>query len=181
MARVLVAWASRYGQTGRIAARLQARLEAAGHEVDGIDLGGGSAGADPRGYDACVVGCPIYAGRHLGAVAAFVDRHRNWLNAHPTGLFSVSLSAADAAGSGADDARRVLQSFTAKTGWNPTRVATIAGALPYRRYNVLIRMLMKYIVRKAGGDTDTSRNHEYTDWGSVDEFARELVAAIEGG
>jgi menaquinone-dependent protoporphyrinogen oxidase len=33
---------------------------------------------------------------------------------------------------------------------------------------------MKRIVSKAGGDTDTSRDYEYTDWTDVGEFAREF-------
>lgn len=178
MARILLAWSSRYGQTGRIAARLQAALEASGHAVTGIDLGGEPAGVELADFDACVIGSPIYIGRHLRAVTRFVRRHRDWLNDRPTGLFSVSLSAADSAEQGRADARRVVNAFTAATGWTPGRVAIFGGALPYRRYNFLVRALMKRIVRKAGGITDTSRNHEYTDWQAVDEFAHELAKAL---
>jgi menaquinone-dependent protoporphyrinogen oxidase len=34
--------------------------------------------------------------------------------------------------------------------------------------------MMKRIVRKAGGDTDTSRDYEYTDWGDLRAFADEF-------
>jgi menaquinone-dependent protoporphyrinogen oxidase len=41
---------------------------------------------------------------------------------------------------------------------------------------------MKRIVAKAGGDVDTSKNYEYTDWADlqafVDEFVR-LVAPVQ--
>ena len=36
---------------------------------------------------------------------------------------------------------------------------------------------MGRIVRKAGGDIDTSRDYEYTDWKDVADFGRELAAA----
>lgn len=177
MARILLAWASRYGQTGRIAARMQAVLENAGHEVTGVDLGGRPSGIDLTPFDACLVGCPIYVGRHLKAVSAFLNAHGAWLRSHPGGFFSVSLAASDTGGPGRDDARRVLESFLDQAGWKPEQVALFGGALPYRRYNVFIRALMKRIVGKAGGETDTSRNFEYTDWKAVDEFT---LAFAEG-
>jgi len=34
--------------------------------------------------------------------------------------------------------------------------------------------MMRIIVRMAGGDTDASRDHEYTDWAAVERFAAEF-------
>jgi menaquinone-dependent protoporphyrinogen oxidase len=48
----------------------------------------------------------------------------------------------------------------------------VAGALPYTRYNWLKRWIMRRIVAKAGGDTDTTRDFEYTDWEDLRAFAR---------
>ena len=39
-----------------------------------------------------------------------------------------------------------------------------------------MHFVMRRIVSKEGGDTDTSRDYEYTDWAAVDAFAREFVA-----
>jgi len=33
---------------------------------------------------------------------------------------------------------------------------------------------MKQIARKAGGDTDTSRDYEYTDWAALRGFAEDF-------
>jgi menaquinone-dependent protoporphyrinogen oxidase len=54
----------------------------------------------------------------------------------------------------------------------------VAGALPYTRYNFLIRFMMRRIVKTEGGDTDTSRDYEYTDWAAVDRFAAEFVDEV---
>lgn len=35
---------------------------------------------------------------------------------------------------------------------------------------------MRRIVAKEGGDVDTSRDYEYTDWRAVERFAHGLVA-----
>jgi menaquinone-dependent protoporphyrinogen oxidase len=57
-------------------------------------------------------------------------------------------------------------------------VKVVAGALPYTRYNRLTRWAMKRIVTKAHGDTDTSRDYEYTDWNDVRQFARDFAGAL---
>jgi menaquinone-dependent protoporphyrinogen oxidase len=50
----------------------------------------------------------------------------------------------------------------------------VAGALPYTRYNWLKRWVMKRIVAKAGGDTDTTRDYEYTNWEELRAFSEEF-------
>jgi menaquinone-dependent protoporphyrinogen oxidase len=67
--------------------------------------------------------------------------------------------------------------FIHQTGWRPGRTVSFAGALPYTRYNPLIRFVMKRISRKAGHTTDTSRDHDFTDWGSVRSFANDIADA----
>lgn len=53
----------------------------------------------------------------------------------------------------------------------------VKGALPYTRYNWL-KKIMKRIVSKAGGDTDTTRDYEYTDWDDLRVFAREFAGRL---
>jgi menaquinone-dependent protoporphyrinogen oxidase len=38
---------------------------------------------------------------------------------------------------------------------------------------------MRMIAKRAGSDTDTSRDHEYTDWKGLDQFVTSIVAEIE--
>ena len=39
---------------------------------------------------------------------------------------------------------------------------------------------MKRIAKDATGDTDTSRDYEYTDWAEVEAFANDFAAFVEG-
>jgi len=68
-----------------------------------------------------------------------------------------------------------LASFAAKTGWTPGCVEHVAGALPYTKYNFLTRWVMKRIAREQGNATDTTRDHEYTDWEALGGFADAFV------
>jgi len=38
---------------------------------------------------------------------------------------------------------------------------------------------MKRIAAKAGGDTDTSRDYEYTDWNALSRFTVQFVRLVE--
>lgn len=56
--------------------------------------------------------------------------------------------------------RRMIDEFLRGTGWNPARGHPVAGALLYRDYGAVVRIVMRFIARYAGANTDTSRNQE---------------------
>ena len=62
----------------------------------------------------------------------------------------------------------------------PGIVKTVAGALPYTRYGWLKRWLLRRIVRQHGGDTDWTRDFEYTDWDDLRAFAHSFNEMIQG-
>ena len=64
--------------------------------------------------------------------------------------------------------------------WQPDERKLVAGALPYTRYNWVKRWVMRRIVSKAGGDLDTSRDYEYTDWDDVKAFAVKFADRVAG-
>ena len=68
----------------------------------------------------------------------------------------------------------IVATFVRKTGWQPDRTELVAGALTYSKYNFVIRFVMRRIAAAAGGDVDTSRDYEYTDWNALDRFAAEI-------
>ena len=105
----------------------------------------------------------------------FVRRHVVQLQALPAAFYSVSLSAASDKAEERAEAERRAREFVAAAGWEPTRLVSFAGALPYTRYNWLMRWWMSFIVGKTGGDADPSRDYEYTDWAAVEAFAIDLL------
>jgi menaquinone-dependent protoporphyrinogen oxidase len=76
-----------------------------------------------------------------------------------------------AAANGGDDPNGYLAAMFDSVGWRPPLTAAFAGALKYRRYNFLLRFVMKRIAKAGGHATDTSRDHVYTDFARVLEFA----------
>ena len=67
--------------------------------------------------------------------------------------------------------------FSEATGGHPRRSRLLAR-FPDTRYNWLKRWMMRRIVAKAGGDTDTSRDYEYTDWEALRVFCEQFAKSI---
>jgi menaquinone-dependent protoporphyrinogen oxidase len=177
MARIAIIFGSVDGQTARVAERIGAALARAGHAVDVAPAGPPGIAASLTHYDAIIVGSGIRYGRHRPQVEALVRANLDAIAARENAFFSVSLSAG---GPGARPATAAgyVEEFLRRTGWQPRRVVLFAGALRYTHYNPFIRFMMRLIVGAAGGETDTSRDYEYTDWPAVERFAGEFCAQL---
>lgn len=172
--KALVVYFSKYGQTETIAEHIAAAIGGCGVKVAIANVTDRKADNSIDEFDVIILGSPIYATNHSKQIREFVDRHRVTLRRKTSGFFSVSLSAA-----GNDmqrqDAIDCMNEFLDQCDWKPDHIEVFAGSLPYRKYNWFVRWMMKRISKKAGGDTDTSRDFEYTDWDRVSEFATKFV------
>jgi menaquinone-dependent protoporphyrinogen oxidase len=176
---VLVVFASVDGQARRIAERMGSVLAQCGHAVSLRSIEDGPEAIEAAGHDGLLVGAAIRYGHHSRVLEARVREKRAEIASRPNAFFSVCLSAGGP-GAKPQTAQDYVSDFKRRTGWVPRRTASFAGALLYTRYNPVIRLLMRLIVGHAGGDTDTSRDYEYTDWAAVDRFAREFAASVDG-
>jgi menaquinone-dependent protoporphyrinogen oxidase len=174
MARFLVIYGSAYGQTQRIARRIADHLTSRGHAV--CMYRGDSLPKHLRmdDYDEVVVAASIIRGRHQRYIRDFARRHHEQLNSMRSAFVSVS----GAAQGSPEQARRYIDEFILQTGWNPRYPASFAGAMAYTQYGPLLRWITRVVSKRRGGPTDTSRDHEFTDWQAVDRFAERLAKAM---
>jgi menaquinone-dependent protoporphyrinogen oxidase len=93
MSRILIAHASRFGQTRCLAEAIAHRLRARGHTVD-IVCARGTPLPAPAAYDAIILGSRIELGHHAPEILEYIREHRADLDHKPTAFFSVSLAAA---------------------------------------------------------------------------------------
>jgi len=177
--RILLVYASHFGQTFAIASRIAQRLRDIGHHVE---LANADAGIrmlpPPDDYDAVILGSRIEYQHHDRKLVDYIRVYRDALTRMPTGFFSVSMAAATPSPDG--DPAHYLAGLFEGTGWHPTEATAFAGALAYRRYGWFTRQLMRAISKRKGGTTDTSRDHVFTDWTAVlafaDRFAHRAIA-----
>lgn len=169
--RILIIYGTRYGQTAKIADHMDRVLSGDGFEVTTCDAATPKTDVDPEHYDGVLVGGSLISGHHQRSITRWVTRHRTRLNAMPAGFFSVSGSAASADARGQTDARIAMEKFLKETHWEPDMMMAIGGAMAFTKYSFLLRWVMREISRRAGGPTDTSKDHELTDWDQVTAFA----------
>jgi len=183
-------YATREGHTRRIAEYVAKALRSRGLNVEVFDVGGPlPAALDVARYAVVVLAAPIHMGKHERSMIAFVRAHRAELERLPTAFLTVSLSQAAAEDPKTDPGRRrraaaevekTVDRFVRATRFQPRRVQPVAGALLYRQYGIALRLLMRFICGVVGASTDTSRDHEYTDWNALARFADELAEPALG-
>ncbi|MGZ8468362.1 MAG: flavodoxin domain-containing protein [Gemmatirosa sp.] len=174
--RMLIVYGTADGQTAKVARYIAEVLTSAETTVTLADAARLPRGLAPQDFDGVIVGSAVRYDRHQRSVGRFVRAHRDVLNAVPSAFFSVSGAAG---GESADErarARRYVDDFLRESGWQPRMAAPIGGAIAYTRYSPLMRWMLRRIAAKRGGPTDTSRDHETTDWRQVRRFAETFVA-----
>ncbi len=181
----LILYATREGHTARIAEHLCETMRKRGLSAQPVDAADRPGSFKLEDYQGAILAASVHAQKHETEMTRFVKRHREQLEALPTVFLSVSLSEAGAEDADAPqerrsqaaaDAQRMIDLFLVETKWHPSKIKAVAGALLYTKYNFLLRLIMKRIARKAGGDTDTTRDYDYTDWAALDHLVDELMA-----
>jgi menaquinone-dependent protoporphyrinogen oxidase len=175
MTKILIGYGTTEGQTARIAEYMAGVLRGQGHDAQAVDIKQ-SKDVSLDSCDAVIVGGSVHMGTHGSEIADFVRKNRVTLERLPSAFFSVSL----AAYGDRDNARAYVKNFEDETGWHPSQIGYLSGALLYRQYGFLKRWMMKRIVRdKPGGlSVDTSRDWVYTDWDEIKRFVEEYLQRL---
>ncbi|WP_254764942.1 flavodoxin domain-containing protein [Natrinema marinum] len=179
MVSILVPYGTGEGQTARVADRIASALTDRGHDATTIDTDDLPSDLSVDDFDAVCIGASIHMGKHQSSVREFVDDNRDALAARPTAFFQLSMSSAVDDEERRAEAAGYVDEFLEETDFHPDRIGLFGGALRYSKYGFVKRLLMKRIARDATGDTDTSRDYEYTDWHEVEAFAADFAAFLE--
>jgi menaquinone-dependent protoporphyrinogen oxidase len=184
MKPILITYATREGHTKRVAEYLAGRIRSGALPVTVLGVRELQDRFSLNQYSAAVLAASVHVGKHEREAIDFVKHHRADLDEMLTAFISVSLSQAGAQderassesrAKAATDVQKMTDAFLAETQWHPTLTLPVGGALMYRKYNFILRLIMKQIARCAGASTDTSRDHVFTDWRDLDDLATKLV------
>ena len=174
--RILVVYGTSEGQTRKVAVELSIALRRAGAEVDVHPASPAAPG--PAQYAGIVVAASVHVGKYQRPVRNWILQHAASLRGKPAVFISVCLAVLDPNPEAQRRLAHIMRTFVEDCGWSPAYLKPVAGALAYTKYGWLTRWVMKRIAAKMGGDTDTSRDYEYTDWADLRAFAREFLVAI---
>ncbi len=181
---VLIVFATREGQTAKVAKCLEERFRTRGLDVLLVNARDAEAlaGLELGSFALLIFGGSMHAGGVEKELVRFINRHATVIAEMQSAFFLVLLSAATR-----DPALREQWLADAETKVRKQldvefeSIEMIAGALRYSRYPGPLKWLMQRIARQAGEGTDTTRDYEYTDWEQVRAFANSLVDSLSNG
>lgn len=169
--KALILYSSRDGQTQSIASYIANKLQESLscdvidlQQADNIELGQ---------YQQVLIGASIRYGHFNTALHRFVKQHAEQLNRMPSAFFAVNLTARKPE-KRSPQTNAYTRKFLLSSPWQPKQCAVFAGALRYPRYRWIDRVMIRLIMKMTGGETDTSKEVEYTDWQQVDRFSQEF-------
>ena len=166
----LILYSSRDGQTKKIADFIAKELSGnvtvqSLHEVAESSL---------VRADRIIIGASIRYGHFERALDDFVKKQTALLNKNPSAFVGVNLTARKV-GKDTPETNVYVRKFLRRIQWKPELAAVFAGALRYPRYRFLDRIMIQLIMKITGGETDPTKEIEYTDWQKVKAFAEKLT------
>jgi menaquinone-dependent protoporphyrinogen oxidase len=174
--KVLVVYASRYGATEGIAARIAAALREQGLQVD---LQHAARAADPAGYQAVVIGSAAYFFHWMKPAAQYVRRNRATLAKLPVWLFS---SGALGFYPGEAQTRDPLYRQEAKeiaefrASIQPRDHQVFFGAMDHGKLGFFHRLLRKLPVNKNDALFPAG---DFRDWSEINAWAGSIAQALK--
>lgn len=170
--KMLIVYASKYGQTAKIATAIAEAVRQEGVDARAANVASLPRDLDLRAYDSVVVAGPFYFGHMLKPLQRFVKRNLSALALTRTALIAVSLSAKFEPAT----AEELVHTFVRDTGWLPETFTCVAGAESFTKYGFFTTWIMRKIARQQGRGGDFTKDREYTDFGALTGFMREFVA-----
>ena len=175
MANILVVYGTTEGHTRKIAQHVGGFIRHMGHNAEVVDSADMREDLKIEGFNAFILLGSLHQGNHQRSLVHFVKKYRDELRLAPSTLLSVSLTAAYKDGDHQEELKKCVDLFCEEAEWFPTEWTSVAGALKYVEYDWLKLMVLRSIAKKAGGDTDTSQDYEYTDWPALEEYVKSFL------
>ncbi len=166
-AKILVAYASKYGATREIAEKIGGVLGRAGFQVDILPAG---RDLDPSAYSAVVLGAALYIGKWHKDAEAFVKAQEKNLAARPVWVFSSGPS-------GEGDPLELVEGQRLPANMQPIldriqpQEATVFhGNIDAEKVNFMEKWAIQNVVKKPMGD--------FRDWGMIIAWAAKIAAGL---
>lgn len=162
--KTLILYLSHDGQTKKIAHFLAEQI--ANSQVADLT----QSAVNLADFDRIVIGASIRYGHFNKQLYQFIKKQTALLNDKNTAFFGVNLTARKE-GKDTPETNIYIRKFLQRISWQPKLVAVFAGALRYPHYHWFDRIMIQFIMKLTKGETDSTKEIEYTNWNKVKEFA----------
>ncbi|MDB1122623.1 menaquinone-dependent protoporphyrinogen IX dehydrogenase [Vibrio algarum] len=172
MKKVLFLYATTDGQTVKICQYIQNELSDYECELQNLNENGD---VDFSAYEKVVIGASIRYGHLSKNLYRFIEKNLEALNTYKVAFFCVNLTARkEDQGKDTPEGSVYMRTFLKKSPWTPKLQGVFAGALRYPQYKFIDRVMIQLIMKMTGGETDSSKEIEYTNWDKVTKYAQSI-------
>jgi len=172
MKNTLIVFSSIDGHTKKISSKIAEYLNES-KKVDLVSLSEAKT-LSLKNYQQIIIGASIRYGNYRKDLFEFIEKNLEDLNAKENAFFSVNVVARKSDKNRAES-NPYVNKFLKVTKWKPKKVDVFAGVVDYPVYNFFDKFMIRLIMWITSGPTDTKARFEFTDWGRVERFAKDLV------
>ncbi len=176
MNKILICYGTRYGTTTEVVQDMSNTARELGAQVDVVHLEKGTPFPEPEEYDLVIIGSGIQAGQWTKRPLKYIEEKLDSLSKTKVALFVVSGYAGDP-DKVAEAQANYLDIMSEKyLGLSPISTALIGGMFEFKKYNLVIRALVKSMVkRNMPPGEELPEKIDFRDWDMIRDWIKELV------
>lgn len=130
---------------------------------------------DFSSYEKILIGASIHYGRLDKKLYQFIANHQELLANHKAAFVCINLTARkEDQLKDTPEGSPYVKTFLKKSVWQPALIGVFAGALKYPQYGWFDKFMIRLIMKMTQGETDTSKEFEFTNWNKVEKFAQKF-------
>jgi len=175
MKKILIIYASRFGQTEKICFYIQEQLLMKKLACDVVNIIALDETVNLIDYTHILLASSIYYGKHNKALLTWIDKYHDRFLNKIVGFISVNLTARKP-NRDRVDTNIYTKKLMIESPYQFDIVDVFAGKLNYRQYNLLDRYMLRFVMWITKGETNFDTNKEYTDWGRIDGFIEKWLS-----
>ena len=174
--RVLICYGTRYGSTTDVVQEMSKTAREFGAQVDTVNLEKGTPFPEPADYDLVIIGSGIRTGQWKREPLEFIEQKLESLSKTKVALFVVSGYAGNP-DKVAEAQTEYLDSMPEKyPGLSPISTALIGGVFEFKKYNLVVRALVKNIVKsQLPPGEKVPEKVDFRDWDMIRDWITGLV------
>lgn len=176
MNKVLIIYGTRYGTTTEVVQDMGNTARELGAQVEVVNLEKGTPYPVPEEYDLVIIGSGIQAGQWTKRPLKFIEQNLESLSKTKVALFVVSGYAGEpdkVAEAQADYLDAMPEKYP---GLSPISTALIGGMFEFKRYNLVVRALVKSMLKKQTlPGEELPEKIDFRDWDMIRDWIKELV------
>jgi len=176
MNRVLIAYGTRYGTTTEVVQEMSSTARELGAHVDVVQLEKGTPFPTPEEYDLVIIGSGIRAGQWTKEPLEFIEQNLESLSKTKVALFVVSGYAGNPDKVAEAQAEYLDKMSENYPGLSPFSTALIGGMFEFKKYNLVVRALVKSIVKnQLPPGEKIPEKIDFRDWDMIRDWIKGII------